>query len=166
MELFLRILHALAAAVWVGGGVALVVVAVPPARRLEGEARALLLQQFGRRWRRLGWGAMGVLVATGVASAAEHGAFRAETFRTDFGALLVAKVVLAAALVAAAAAHDFVLGPRLAREIAEGRPQRTRPRLVLVGWTSLALTIAVPVLGVVLAGLAHGWAQDQFRSIP
>jgi hypothetical protein len=47
--------------------------------------------------------------------------------------------------------HDYVLGPRLAREIREGQPQRSRPLLVRVGWTSFALTIVLPILGVVLA---------------
>ena len=50
--------------------------------------------------------------------------------------------------------HNFVFGPRLQREIREGRPQKTRPTLVVVGWTSLALTIAVPILGAVLSELA------------
>ncbi len=50
--------------------------------------------------------------------------------------------------------HNFVLGPRLQREIKDGRPQSTRPTLVVVGWTSLALTIIVPILGAILADLA------------
>lgn len=156
MELTIRILHLLAATIWVGGTVALVVVAVPAARRLEGPERAELLRQFGRRWRQLGWGALGVLIATGLVSASEHGGFRARTlWHSGFGAVLIAKVVLVAVLVAAAAAHDFVLGPRLARQIREGREQSARPALVRVGWLSFALTIAVPVLGVLLSELAH-----------
>jgi hypothetical protein len=46
-----------------------------------------------------------------------------------------------------------VLGPRLQAEIRDGREQRTRPRLVLVGWVSYSLTMALPILGVVLARL-------------
>ena len=56
-------------------------------------------------------------------------------------------------LVAVSYLHNFVLGPRLQREIRDGRPQRTRPTLVVVGWTSLALTITVPILGAVLSDL-------------
>jgi hypothetical protein len=47
--------------------------------------------------------------------------------------------------------HDFVLGPRLAAEIREGRRQQSRRPLVVVGWTSFTLTLALPILGVVLA---------------
>ena len=49
--------------------------------------------------------------------------------------------------------HDFVLGPGLARQIREGRPQTLRRRLVVVGWLNFALTLTVPVLGTVLAHL-------------
>ena len=156
MEFLIRIVHVLAAAVWVGGTVALVVVAVPPIRRLEGRERALVLGQLGRRWRRVGWGALAVLVVTGLASAGEHGAFRLHRLVHDgFGVVLVVKAVLVAGLVAAAAAHDFVLGPRLARQIRSGEAQTARRPLVRAGWISFSLTLAVPVLGVVLTELAH-----------
>jgi hypothetical protein len=47
--------------------------------------------------------------------------------------------------------HDFVLGPGLARQIREGRPQSLRPLLRGIGWANLALTLAIPILGAVLA---------------
>ena len=64
------------------------------------------------------------------------------------------KVGLTAGLVAASCLHNFVYGPRLQAEIRESSPQKTRPTLVVVGWTSLSLTIAVPILGAILADLA------------
>lgn len=152
MELAIRSLHVLAAAVWVGGTVALVFVAVPYARSLPGEERAAALSRLGRRWRPLGWGSLAVLVATGLALAAEHGALRPRTLlHTGLGGVLLLKSGLVIALIALAAAHDFVLGPRLARQIREGGPETARPGLVRVGWASFALTLAVPVLGVLLA---------------
>jgi len=69
---------------------------------------------------------------------------------------LLAKVVSAIALVALAALHDFVLGPRLARELREGRGPRTRPLLVVVGRAAFAFTVAVPLLGLALTRLAEG----------
>jgi hypothetical protein len=50
--------------------------------------------------------------------------------------------------------HDFILGPRLARQVREQRPQTIRRPLVLVGWTNFVLTLTVPVLGVVLGHLS------------
>jgi hypothetical protein len=74
--------------------------------------------------------------------------------RSPFQTVLWVKVALSVALVAASYLHNFVLGPRLQAEIREGRPQATRPTLVVVGYLSLALTITVPILGAVLANLA------------
>ena len=151
MELALRIVHLMAAAVWVGGTIALVFVAVPPAQRLEGEARARQLRELGRRWRPLGWSALGVAVATGIALAASEHAY--DTTPRDFDWVLGVKGLLVGLLVAGAYLHDYVLGPGLARQVREGAPQSRRAVLVAVGRTNLLLTIAIPVLGVVLSEL-------------
>jgi hypothetical protein len=68
--------------------------------------------------------------------------------------VLWVKVAASVGLITASYLHNYVYGPRLQREIKEGQPQRTRPRLVVIGWVSLALTLTVPVLGAVLADLA------------
>lgn len=149
METVLVVVHALAAAVWVGGTVALVFVGVPVVARLEGEARARSMRQLGRRWRPIGYGALLVLGVTGVPLAvAEWDA------GSGFRWTLLAKVCAAVALAGLAVLHDFVLGPRLSHEICEGRPPRTRPLLVVIGRAAFAFTIVVPVLGVVLTRLA------------
>lgn len=151
MEEALRAIHVLAAAVWVGGTVALVFVAVPPVQRLEGEVRARLLREFGRRWRPIGWSAFGVAVVTGLGLAAYDHAF--DTAPTSFDAVLAVKGALAGLLAAGAYLHDYVLGPGLARQIRAGRPQTLRPLLTGIGRGNLLITLALPVLGVVLSEL-------------
>lgn len=146
--------HVLATAVWLGGTVALVFVAVPVVRRLEGETRAAALRTLARRWRPIGWGSLAVLVASGIPLAGHAGAFDTHVlFASSFGRVLIVKSVLAALLIGSAALHDFVFGPRLARQIREGGLQCARRPLVWVGWTSFSLSVLVPVLGVVLAEL-------------
>lgn len=152
MDLVVVVLHVLAAAVWIGGSVALVFVAVPVILRLEGEARASSLRELGRRWRALGYGSLAVLVPTGLLLADDHGALHWRVlFHTDFGQVLMVKSALVVSLVVTAVLHDYVLGPRLAREIRAGGPERSRRRLVVVGWTNLATTTAIAVLGAWLA---------------
>jgi len=141
--------HLLAAAVWVGGSTALIFVGVPAVRILEGEPRGRALRELGLRWRPLGYGALLVAALTGIALAA-----RDWQHTSSFQIVLWVKVALAVCLVVVSYLHNFVLGPRLQVEVREGREQRTRPLLVAVGWTSYALTIALPVLGVVLQRLA------------
>ena len=152
MDVVFTALHVLAACVWVGGTVVLVFIAVPYARTLTGDTRAEAMRALGRGWRVFGWGAMAVAVATGVQLAAEDGAF--DDASSDFDAVLVGKLLAVALLIAGAVLHDFVLGPRLARQIREGKEQTLRRPLVLVGWVTLTLTLAVPVLGVVLGHLS------------
>ena len=149
MDLALRIVHLLAAIVWVGGTVALVFVAVPPLQRLEGDVRGRLLRELGERWRPIGWSALGVAILTGAVIASREGAF--DTTPSRFNWVLAAKGALVGLLVAGAYLHDFVLGPGLARQIREGRPQSLRPILTTIGRANLLLTIAIPVLGALLS---------------
>lgn len=152
MQEALEIVHVLAACVWVGGTVALVFVAVPAVQRLEGETRARLLRELGARWRPIGWSALGVAAATGLGLAAYDHAF--DTAPASFDAVLAVKGALAGVLAAGAYLHDYVLGPGLARQIRDGRPQSLRPLLTAIGRGNLAITLALPVLGIVLAELA------------
>jgi putative copper export protein len=150
------VLHVLAAAVWVGGTVALVFAGVPAIRVLGPKERGPLLRKLGRRWRPWGYGSLLVLGVSGLLLADEHHAIqRAVLTDTTFGRVLLVKSLLVAVLVGSAIVHDFVLGPRLQREIREGRPPVSRPRLVAVGWLSFTLTVAIPIIGVWLTTEAH-----------
>ncbi len=150
MEEVVVIVHLLAAAVWVGGSVALVFAGVPAIRVLDGEPRGRAMKELGLRWRPIGYGSLLVLALTGVELARHDW----EEARSPFQTVLWVKVALSVGLVIASYLHNFVLGPRLQGEIRDGRPETTRPTLVVVGWTSLALTIIVPILGAILADLA------------
>jgi putative copper export protein len=145
-------LHVLAASVWVGGTIILVFVAVPYARTLPGDMRAQGLRALGRGWRLFGWSAMAVAVVSGIQLAIADDAF--DDAGSDFDTVLVVKIAAVAFLIAGAVLHDFVLGPRLARQIREERPQTIRRPLVVVGWANLGLTLTVPVLGAVLSHLS------------
>lgn len=150
MEAVLVTIHLLAATVWVGGTVALVFVGVPVLVKLEGEARASALRELGRRWRPLGYGAIGVLVITGLLLADDD----LNDASTGFEAVLALKMGLVLLMIGASLYHDYVLGPRLAAQVRAGEPQTIRPQLVWVGRFAFALTIAVPILGVALQQLA------------
>jgi uncharacterized membrane protein len=149
----LRVVHLLAAIVWVGGTIALVFVAVPPVQRLEGEARARTLRAFGERWRPIGWPSLVVAIGTGIAIAARAHAF--DTTPTRFDWVLAIKGALVGVLVVGAYLHDFVLGPGLARQIREGETQSLRPVLTAIGRLNLLVTIVLPVLGALLAEFLH-----------
>ena len=145
MTAVLVAIHLIAAGIWFGGSTALIFVGVPAIRILEGEPRGRAMKELGLRWRPLGYGALGVAAVTGVVLAArewQHG--------TAFQVVFWTKVALFLCLVVVSYFHNFVLGPRLQTEIREEREQVTRPTLVVVGWLSYSLTLALPLLGVAL----------------
>jgi uncharacterized membrane protein len=146
----LVIIHLLAACVWVGGSIALVFAGVPAARTLEGEARGQVLRVLGEKWRPLGYGSLAILIVTG-AILANHDL---DDCVSPFRAVLWVKVALVAVLLVVSYLHNYIYGPRLAAEIKEGREPASRAKLVWVGWTSLALTITIPILGAILAHLS------------
>lgn len=154
MLTILRIVHLLSATVWVGGTIVLVFVGVPAIRKLEGEARATAMRALGRRWRPLGWSAMGVAILSGLWLTEIHGGFSSAALSTDFDRTLILKSGLVVFLCAGALIHDYVLGPRLQRELRAGEPQApvTRRRLIMVGWFNFSLTIAIPILGAIVLG--------------
>ena len=67
---------------------------------------------------------------------------------------MIAKSAVVAVLCVGAVLHDYVLGPRLQCQLGAQSPEApaTRRRLVVVGWFNFALTVAVPVLGVIILG--------------
>src|SRR5262249_27607102 len=103
------------------------------------------MRALGLRWRPIGYGALLVAALPGIALAA-----REWEHSTAFQVVLWIKVALFACLLVVSYLHNFALGPRLQAEIREGREQRTRRPLVVVGWLSYSLTMALPILGVAL----------------
>lgn len=110
-----------AAIVWLGGMFFLAAVGAPILRRVEPPAlRAHLFRALGQAFRNVGWGAIGVLLATGIANLAFRGlASRAALenrglWRSPYGHALTIKLTCVALMIALSALHDFVLGPRAA----------------------------------------------------
>jgi len=142
--------HLLAAGIWFGGSTALVFVGVPAIRTLEGEPRGRAMKQLGLLWRPLGYGSLVVAALTGIVLAGHDW-----ESTTSFEVVLAVKAAVFCALLVVSYLHNFVYGPRVQAEARAGGPQPTRPTLVAVGWISYSLTMALPVLGVVLQQLAR-----------
>jgi putative copper export protein len=147
----LVVVHLLAAAIWVGGTVALVFTTVPVLRQLPREHRADSVKNLGRRWKPIGWGSLALLFLTGTWLAFDYwGLGDADTLETAAGQLLVAKGAVFLTLVTSAALHDFVLGPRLNRQIRAGAPLTLKRPMQVAGWWSFAATVTLPILGVLV----------------
>lgn len=156
-------IHILSAMVWVGGMLFLSLVAVPVARRLPPAERAHLLDAVGRRFRAVGWTCVALLIATGIINSSYRGVtwgnlFSGAILDTTFGQIYCLKLTAVAAMLALTAYHDFVLGPRTTRSLAQAgteaipRSHRLASRLLAVFALLLALII-VALASMLVRGL-------------
>jgi len=156
MGLVLVWLHLLGAVVWIGGMVFLSIVLVPLLRR-DGKfaQHAALFRTVAYRFRAVVWGAMGLLVGTGLVIATGRSIALLEP--RLWPRIFAAKMALVTFLFALTLLHDLVVGPRLRRILATAETARTaRERLVvrysaLVPRFSLLVALLVLLLAVVLA---------------
>jgi copper resistance protein D len=106
-------LHIMAAVVWVGGTIFLVIVLVPAIRRPQFAPVASALIRFtALRFRCFGWFCFGVSVLTGIVNLVALGIgwqeLQQAVFWPDsFGSTLAIKLILAAAILAISGFHDF-----------------------------------------------------------
>lgn len=107
-------LHIFAATVWVGPQVFLFAVAVPAVRTVaDVKERARLMRLITTRFGYLAWGAMLVLVITGIGNMYEHELDTGTLFDLNWGTIFEVKMTLVIATVVLTALHSFYFGPRL-----------------------------------------------------
>ncbi|MDF1504493.1 DUF4149 domain-containing protein [Roseisolibacter sp. H3M3-2] len=146
-------LHVLAAMLWLGGMLFLGVVGAPVLRAVEPPAlRQRLFAALGLRFRRVGWAAIGVLVATGVAALHYRGLLHwdgvlgAPAFwRTPLGRALAAKLAAVAVMLAVSAVHDFVHGSAAGRAapVSPEALEALRRAALLARWNALVGVVLV-----------------------
>ncbi|MGI9557330.1 MAG: CopD family protein [Solirubrobacterales bacterium] len=157
MDLAIRALHLIAAAVWAGGLVMLGVIAASTRQALDERARIALFRVIGRRFLVLSLLTAILIGATGVDMAVDRLPSWGALTDTSFGRLLLAKTALFAAALALGFLHGLVLGPRTrrAREALLEQPDdpelaarlRSAKRIgAIVQVSILILTLAVLVL--------------------
>ncbi|MER3446671.1 MAG: hypothetical protein C4291_07405 [Candidatus Dadabacteria bacterium] len=146
----------------VGGGCFFIaLVAVPALRELEPpEKRIELLSDTARRFRKVSWIAILVLLSTGVINAINHGVTtemvsNGAIFLSNFGKVLSVKVVLVLIMMVLSAIHDFVLGPRMVDLMNTGTSnpdslQRIRSYRRFVSWLA-RLNVILGILVVACA---------------
>jgi uncharacterized membrane protein len=152
--------HVLAALLWLGGMFFLAIVGAPVLRAVEPPAlRQQLFERLGRRFRTVGWWAIGVLVATGVVNLHYRGWLHWDGvlaspafWRTGVGQALAWKLAAVTAMLVTSLLHDLVLGPRASR-VAPGSPAAPglRRRAALLARGNALLGVVVVVAAVRLA---------------
>ncbi|HEY6722455.1 MAG TPA: DUF4149 domain-containing protein [Polyangiaceae bacterium] len=152
-------IHILAATVWIGGMLFLVLVVVPWLRRGGRTDAAIFLRETGERFRNVGWICFGLLLITGTFNLWVRGVRlsdfgRAEWLESSFGKTVLVKLGAFLVVLVVSALHDFVVGPRATKAIAadarstDARQQRRRASML--GRINVVLAIVLVAAGVVL----------------
>lgn len=147
--------HILAATIWVGPQVFLFVAVVPAMRTVEDmQARARAMRVLTTRFGYLAWGAMAVLVITGIANLYEHDLDIEALFDRNFGTIFEIKMTLVILTIVLTALHSFVLGPRVLRlqeSVADETQIATVRRLsIIISAVNGLLALAILFLGALL----------------
>jgi len=140
-------LHLLAAVVWIGGMLFLGLVLTPVLRYRPPDERASLLSAVGRRFLKIGWAALGALLATGPALWALRG--------FELTTVLVVKLGLVAIILILSLIHDVFLGPRLVAHIGRAdqgqETVRLWRRVALLARLNLLCALVVLILGLAVS---------------
>lgn len=153
-------LHILAAAVWIGGMAALGLLLVPLLRREQFQHVARpLLYASALRFRWIGWGALGVLIVTGLFNVRAQGMVWSawldpHFWGTAWGQALAWKLLLVAGTLGVSAIHDFYFGPKAIRlmQTAPGSEEAERMRWwsSWLGRLTLLLSLAILWFAILL----------------
>jgi putative copper export protein len=113
VDLAIRSLHLIGAAVWAGGLVFLGISAAVARRTIPAGERVAFFRALGRRFAIVAAVAAAAIAATGIEMAVERLASWSVLVDTDYGRILLAKIILFALALIEAAVHSLILGPRL-----------------------------------------------------
>ena len=149
-------LHVLAAIFWVGGQLFLVLVVLPVLRQELAEAdRVRIVSQAGRRFAVLSTIALGVLLVTGPLNAIKHGLSWSVLRDTQWGHLLIAKVLLVIIMLCLTGVHGANHGRRLERlGAASDATPADRERRRKLQRQSVRLSAVNLLLNLLIVGLA------------
>lgn len=152
-------IHVLAAMVWTGGMLFLVLVVVPWLRKGPRSDAAVFLRETGERFRNVGWACFVVLLVTGTFNLWFRGVQlsdfgRAEWLTSPFGTLVVVKLGAFLLVLIVSLIHDFVVGPRATRALAAGaqsnEARSERRRASVLGRVNVLLALVLVAAGVML----------------
>jgi putative copper export protein len=115
VDVAIRALHLIGAAVWAGGLVFLGVAAATARATIPPQERIVFFRALGGRFAIVAVVAAAAIAATGIEMASERLVSWSALLETGYGRILFAKIVLFALAVGEATIHSVVLGPRLGR---------------------------------------------------
>jgi len=154
-------IHLISSAVWVGGSLFIAIVLAPLLKTMTVsiEERLQIMILVGRRFNKIAIPALAVLIVTGIYNSHQILARPDFLVSTNYGILLLIKMILVAALLASFAIHVRIIRKDVEQKIVEKRLDesevaRLRKKIIIVGEVTVVLSVAVLFFAALLdAGL-------------
>jgi len=152
-------LHIIFAATWIGGMLFLALIVLPVLKGEPPARRTAILTRAALRFRTLGWVALGTLAVTGTINLYYRGLLSTDSLSLEFasssyGSTLWLKVGLFLCVVLLSAFHDFRIGPRAARLLANApdspAAESARRQASWMGRLNLILALVIVAFAVTL----------------
>lgn len=149
-------LHIIAACLWIGGTLFLILVAIPSVQNLPNKLD--LIETIGLKFRFYGWIALSTLLLTGLYNLSFRGMESYEYFHTEQGFIPGVKFCLFIVIATTAGIHDFRIGNKAIQALKENPEAAKSNKLVMtarwMGRINFLFSLIMVGIGVVIV---RGW---------
>ena len=148
--------HLISASIWVGGSLFLGVVLAPLLKTISEsvDGRLAIMIRVGRKFNKIAIPSLGILIATGLYNSYNI-LTRQELFSTNYGIILIIKIILVIALIAVFVTHIRIIRPEIERkieskEMSQDSVQKLRSQIILLGRIIVFISVAVLLMAAML----------------
>ena len=150
--------HLVAASIWVGGSIFIGIVLAPLLKTISDsiEGRLSIMIRVGRKFNKIAVPSLIILIASGLYNSSGYLAKPSLFLSTNYGLILVAKIVLAIILIITFIVHVRLIRTKVERqieskELSAAEIQKLRSKIITLG----RITVIVSVAILLMAALLH-----------
>ena len=149
--------HLITASIWVGGSIFLGIVLAPMLKSITGtlEERIALMIKIGRRFNTIAMPSLVILIITGIYNSRVFLQEPSLLFETNYGIILLFKIILVIATVITYIIHIRVLNSETEKTLSSGYAetiyvQSIRSKIIYLGRITVILSVAILLLAAIL----------------
>jgi len=156
-DILLTWVHLITASIWVGGSIFLGIVLAPMLKSITGtlEERIVLMIKIGRRFNTIAMPSLVILIITGIYNSRVFLQEPSLLFETNYGIILLFKIILVIATVITYIIHIRVLNSETEKTLSGGYAetiyvQSIRSKIIYLGRIIVILSVAILLLAAIL----------------
>ena len=143
-------IHLVSATIWVGGGLFLGVVLAPILKKssMPLEERLELMIRVGRRFNKIGFPSLIILIITGIYSSHSLLANPGLLLETSYGTFLIIKIILVIAVIISFTIHVRIIRKDvedaiMSKQMSEKQIQKLRKKIIILGEVTTVISVAI-----------------------